>query len=51
MEGTSFFLPIKNMLSCIQKCFQITEEGRTYNAVHSCTTLVKMQYFHGKILK
>jgi hypothetical protein len=30
------------MLPCVQKCFQIAEEGKTYNAVHSCITLCKI---------
>jgi hypothetical protein len=39
------------MLTGVQKCFQITAEGKTYNAVHSCVTVAEMQNLHGKILK
>jgi hypothetical protein len=39
------------MLPGVQKCFQIIEEGKTYNAVHSCITLAKMQNLYGKILE
>lgn len=39
------------MVPGVQNCFQITEEGKTYNAVHSLITLTKMQNLHRKILK